>query len=100
MTRDYPTVTGKKRSYSFSIIFIVIFSARGIAILAKGIDIAVPANADLINATKKPVVNPKFIATMINAMGTDMKTAAKHENKMFLYFLSIFIKIPPHKLSM
>lgn len=64
------------------------------AILAKGIEIAVPTKADFMNAIKKPFLNPKLIITIKKPIGTDIKTAAKQENKRFLYFGSIFIKSP------
>lgn len=51
---------------------------------------AIPTNEELIKAFKKSFVNPTFIITMKNAIGTDINIAAKQENIIPLYFLFIF----------
>ena len=65
--------------YYFFTIFFVIFSAIGIPIAAKGIDIRTLTSADFRNAGVKPGTKPRFIATIMKAIGTEIMMAARQD---------------------
>lgn len=48
--------------------------------MASGMEIAIPAAADLIKAGIKPALNPRLMATITKEIGTEIITAARHEN--------------------